>query len=62
MEIVAHLGLAMKSVKKIARTVNRPVEDVDPILASLAERMLIVGLTKRKVFSVWAAELLSGIV
>jgi electron transport complex protein RnfB len=48
-EIVAHLGLAMKSVKKIARTVNRPVEDVDPILASLAERMLIIGLTKRKV-------------
>jgi electron transport complex protein RnfB len=48
-EIVAHLGLAMKSVKKIARSVNRPVEEVNPILASLAERMLIIGLTKRKV-------------
>jgi Pyruvate/2-oxoacid:ferredoxin oxidoreductase delta subunit len=48
-EIVAHLGLAMKSVKTIAKAVNRPVEDINPILASLAERMLIIGLTKRKV-------------
>ena len=48
-EIVAHLGLAMKSVNTIAKAVNRPVEDINPILASLAERMLIIGLTKRKV-------------
>ena len=47
--LVAQLGLGMKSVKKIAKAVNRPVEDVDPILAALAERMLIIGLTKRKV-------------
>ena len=48
-EMVAKLGLAMKSVKSIAKAMNRPVEEINPILASLAERMLIIGLTKRKV-------------
>jgi electron transport complex protein RnfB len=48
-ELVANLGLAMKSVKTIAKSVNRPAEEINPILASLAERMLIIGLTKRKV-------------
>ena len=48
-EIIAKLGLAMKSVRTIAKAVNRPVEEINPILASLAERMLIIGFTKRKV-------------
>jgi hypothetical protein len=48
-EIMAKLGLAMKSVRTIAKAVNRPVEEINPILASLAERMLIIGFTKRKV-------------
>jgi Pyruvate/2-oxoacid:ferredoxin oxidoreductase delta subunit len=48
-EIMAHLGLGMKSVNRIAKSANRPVEQVNPILASLAERMLIIGLTKRRV-------------
>lgn len=48
-ELVANLGLAMKSVKTIAKSVNRSVEEINPILASLAERMLIIGMTKRKV-------------
>lgn len=48
-EVVAHLGLGLKSVKRIAKSIGRPVEEVNPILASLAERVLIIGLTKSKV-------------
>ena len=48
-EIVAQLGFAMKSAKTIAKAVNRPVEEVEPILATLAERILIIGFSKKKI-------------
>ena len=38
-ELVATLGLAMKSTKAIAKAVHRPLEGVEPILASLAEAL-----------------------
>ena len=43
-EIVLSLHGGMKSAKAIAKKVHRPAEEVRPILESLAERILILGV------------------
>ncbi len=48
-EIVSNLGFAVKNVKAISKKINRPAEEIEPILKSLADRVLIVGLTNKKV-------------
>ena len=47
-EIVSHLTFAMKTPKAIAKMANLPVEKVQPILDSLAERVLIIGISRQK--------------
>ncbi|UCD85634.1 MAG: hypothetical protein JSU92_05440 [Deltaproteobacteria bacterium] len=48
-EIINQLGMKMQSPKSIAKKVNRPVDEVQPILQSLAERVLIIGFTVKGV-------------
>ncbi len=47
-EIVSHLTFAMKTPKAIAKMANLPVEKIQPILESLADRILIIGISKEK--------------
>lgn len=44
-EIVTKLGFVPKTAKWVAKQVNRPIEEISPLLASLADRLLIVELT-----------------
>lgn len=46
---MALLGFGLKRVRRIAKSPGRPVKEVKPVLSSVAKRMLILGLTKRKV-------------
>ena len=47
-EIVSKMSWGMKGAKSIAKMVNRPVEEVKPILDSLGKRILIVGITGKR--------------
>ena len=44
-ELVLQLGGAMQTAGAIAKKVNRPVEEVQPLLKSLGERILILGIS-----------------
>ncbi|MCX5858855.1 MAG: 4Fe-4S binding protein [Proteobacteria bacterium] len=48
-QVVNCLGFAMHGPGAIARKLKRPVDEVRPILQSLAERILIVGVTTKRV-------------
>ena len=45
-EIVAQLTSGAKSAKAVSKKINRPVNEVEPILKSLTERQLIWGIDK----------------
>ena len=46
-QIASHLGLIPRTAKVIARKVMRPLHEVEPVLQSLAERILIVSITTK---------------
>ena len=46
-QIASHLGFIPRTAKAIARKVKRPLHEVEPVLKSLAERLLIVSLTTK---------------
>ncbi len=46
-EIALTLASGMQSAKTVAKKVNRPVEEVKPILNSLKEKILVVGFDKK---------------
>jgi ferredoxin len=46
-EIASHLGYIPRTAKAIARKVKRPLHEVEPVLSSLADRLLIVSLTTK---------------
>jgi len=48
-QVVNCLSFAMRTPGAIARKLKRPVDEVRPILQSLAERVLIVGVTTKRV-------------
>ena len=52
-EIVLSLQGGMKTAKAIAKKVHRPVGEVRPILESLAERILILGVGPKGLCRVW---------
>ncbi len=42
-QIASHLGFVPRTAKVIAQKAKRPVHEVEPVLKSLAERLLIQG-------------------
>ena len=47
-QIACHLGFVPRTAKVIAQKAMRPLDEVEPVLESLAERLLILGLTTKK--------------
>ena len=46
-QIASHLGYIPRTARGIARKVMRPLHEVEPVLKSLADRLLIVSLTTK---------------
>ena len=46
-QIASHLGFIPRTATAIAGKVRRPLHEVEPVLTSLAERLLILGLTTK---------------
>jgi len=46
-QIACHLGFIPRTAKAIARKVKRPLHEVEPVLESLSERLLIVSVTTK---------------
>ena len=46
-QIASHLGYIPRTARVIARKVMRPLHEVEPVLKSLADRLLIVSLTTK---------------
>jgi electron transport complex protein RnfB len=60
-QIASHLGFIPRTAKVIARKVKRPLLEVEPVLKSLADRLLILSLTTKNKTTYSLLPLLPGV-